>query len=68
VNVEAVPSGVFTRWTLFAVALLIVVVTLGTDLAGLWPIVGVLGFLIVFRPPVLRVTDAELEAWLHGGP
>ena len=62
---ETVPLRVFVRWTVFAVSALVVMVPLGFDLPGLIPVEVALVLLIVFRPPEVHVSDAELYEWLN---
>lgn len=52
-------------WGLFGVALLIAWIILGLDgLSGLVPVMFGMAFLIVFRPPKVQLTEADLDALL----
>ncbi len=66
-NLEQIPLASFVRWTLFAVAAIVVMVQLGVDAVGLIPVELAFVLLVIFRPPKTYVSDAELYAWLDRG-
>ena len=62
---EQMPTGVFIRWGLFALAFIVAWVLLGmNDLSGFIPVTVALAFLIVFHPPKVQFTDADADALL----
>lgn len=61
---DTVSTGTFVKWTMFGVAVVSVFGFLAPTMAGLIPVLFVLVFLIVFRPPVEQITDADIDALL----
>jgi hypothetical protein len=69
-NLEPIPFRVAMRWLGLFTALFVAGAVLFETLSGLIPVLCWFAALLFLRPEVTvhHVTDAELEAWLSGGP
>lgn len=64
---ETLSLGALMKWVSLAATFICALAMLWTATTGLAPFLLVLAFLLYFHPvPPLRVTDAELRAWLDG--